>query len=501
MAILSRLKPGKDDRCLVEQSLDDASQGFCTQPLSASELQRLLKGAPYRLIPRHVITQSSGKQRVIDDGHLGGQSERSSDANKLTLCSALRPAQHIALAMRRWSPAQLALFREGDSWETGQEDLPSAYRFCPVNPVESRGCIVVWWHDTWQQPAFQIYAGLLFGLPLAVTSFNRCSKLLEALARRFGKVLLSMYFDDASITDLRCNKGSAQWTTNVLFELVQTHGHVTFWARERLHQKIQGIIDEAKATNTLSRGSASKLYGIANFLEQGIYGRVGYGGLMAVKDRQTESSKHLTEELRACFEVIEAVTRMEPRREFPVLPFDGLRFLAASDDAAIEEEAPGSGGFHLIFFQADGSQLRQSFVAANCAELRALWQPAVTHIAQLELSMVLFALLVRPELFRNRQGLWFLDNVAAVMTLVRGSSTNSDLAQLGHLIHLALFALRAQGYWEYVQSKSNWADDISRLGFSDPWWRTNGFSFSSASLPTFLFRLPFAAVILVFEFL
>eukprot|EP00438_Fugacium_kawagutii_P021872 Skav233041 [mRNA] locus=scaffold909:1185193:1185945:- [translate_table: standard] len=185
MAILSRLKPGKDDRFLLEQSLDDASKGFCTQPLSASELQRFLKGAPFRLIPRHVITQSSGKQRVIDDGHLGGQSDRSSDANKLTLCSALRPAQHVALVMRRWSPAQLALFQEGDSWETGQEDLPSAYRFCPVDPVESRGCIVVWWHDTWQQPAYQVYAGLLFGLPLAVTSFNRCSKLLEALARRF----------------------------------------------------------------------------------------------------------------------------------------------------------------------------------------------------------------------------------------------------------------------------------------------------------------------------
>ena len=77
------------------------------------------------------------------------------------------------------------------------------------------------------------------------------------------------------------------------------------------------------------------------------------------------------------------------------------------------------------------------------------------HIAQLELSMVLYALVERPDLFRHRHGLWFLDNVAAVMTLVRGRSSNADLAKLGHLIHLALFALRAQGYWEYVQSKSN----------------------------------------------
>ena len=91
--------------------------------------------------------------------------------------------------------------------------------------------------------------------------------------------------------------------------------------------------------------------------------------------------------------------------------------------------------------------------------------------------MVLYALVERPDLFRNRRGLWFLDNVAAVMTLVRGRSSNADLAKLGHLIHLALFALRAQGYWEYVQSKSNWADDISRLGAEDPWWRCHGLNF------------------------
>jgi hypothetical protein len=60
--------------------------------------------------------------------------------------------------------------------------------------------------------------------------------------------------------------------------------------------------------------------------------------------------------------------------------------------------------------------------------------------------------------------------------------------------------LRAQGYWEYVQSKSNWADYISRLGFDDPWWRCHGFSFHLSYLPTIFFHLPFIAVILTFEF-
>ena len=51
-------------------------------------------------------TPRSGKQRVIDNGDKGGQSERSSDANKLTLCSP-SPAQHISLVMHRWSEDEM----------------------------------------------------------------------------------------------------------------------------------------------------------------------------------------------------------------------------------------------------------------------------------------------------------------------------------------------------------------------------------------------------------
>ena len=72
---------------------------------------------------------------------------------------------------------------------------------CPSG--KAIGCVVVWFHDEWQAPAYQVYAGLLFGLPLAVTSFNRFSRLLEALTRRYCQALTSLYFDDATITDVR----------------------------------------------------------------------------------------------------------------------------------------------------------------------------------------------------------------------------------------------------------------------------------------------------------
>ena len=151
-----------------------------------------LRGEPFRLIPRCVIAQSSGKKRIIDNGDTG-QSERSSDWNKLVLCSPLRPAQHIGAVASLLTDDQWHAQTSQDAWLSGGEDWPNAYRHSPISREESRGCIVCFWHTERSEPAFQVYSSLLFGLPLAVTSFNRYSSLIEALGRRllqFGVTLL-----------------------------------------------------------------------------------------------------------------------------------------------------------------------------------------------------------------------------------------------------------------------------------------------------------------------
>ena len=140
------------------------------------------------MIPRCVITQGSGKHRIIDNAAEGGQSATSADPNKLVLCSPLRPAQHVRATIRR---------RRAE-------------------------CVVCFWRHEWQQPAFQVYAGLLFGLPLAVTSFNRYSRLVEALGRRLVLTLVSLYFDDATVGDWASSKGSGQWAFGQLNTLLGT---------------------------------------------------------------------------------------------------------------------------------------------------------------------------------------------------------------------------------------------------------------------------------------
>ena len=147
-----------------------------------------------------------------------------------------------------------------------------------------------------------------------------------------------------------------------------------------------------------------------------MFGRVGAGGLQAIKERQLQCG----------------------------------------------EPGKGSGGFHLVFFGSP--QKRLSFVAEVNEGLYQLFQPGDHYIAQLELAMLLYGLVARPAEFRGRRGVWFVDNTAALMALIRGRSSSNDLSRLSQLIHLCLFALDCSLYWEWIPSKSNWADDISRLG-------------------------------------
>ena len=49
---------------------------------------------------------------------------------------------------------------------------------------------------------------------------------------------------------------------------------------------------------------------------------------------------------------------------------------------------------------------------------------------------ILYGLIARPSGFRNRRGIWFMDNTAALMSLIRGRSSSPDLENLAQVIHL-----------------------------------------------------------------
>ena len=218
---------------------------------------------------------------------------------------------------------------------------------------------------------------------LRSTDFPR---LLEALTRWYCQVLTSLYFD-AAITDVRSAKGSGQW------------------AMKQLCLMIGSLFAEDKTQTMQSTGA----------------------------------SLGLTHDL-SC-----------------INKTGHVRFRPAPDSMAKFVMSCHSTSSRPLYSRHSF----QTLWTCNLLGARYFWASRVWRShghqgTQLELSMVLCALIERPDLFRHRHGLWFLDNVAAVMTfwfldnvaavmtLVRGRSSNSGLAKLGHLIHLALFALRAQ---------------------------------------------------------
>ena len=87
-----------------------------------------------------------------------------------------------------------------------------------------------------------------------------------------------------------------------------------------------------------------------------------------------------------------------------------------------------------------------------------------SYIAQLELLAVLVARGKKAEVIRRGHGPWCIDNVAALMSLVRGSSGAPSLDKMAEVVHLGAFAREAEAYYEYVESKANWSDEISRGG-------------------------------------
>jgi len=522
--LLLAMRPGKDDAVILEKSMMDADKGFATQPMSYDELVKHLQGEEFRLIRRFVITQATGKQRIIDDAAAGGQSEASTDENILGFCNALQPANHLAALASSLAERGIPWPR-GEQVRSGGEDWPDAYRYTPMRPEESRACVVVWWHPKKGIPVFQRYHGLLFGLPNAVTSFNRWSKFAQALVRRLLMSLFSMYFDDATQQDWEKEAFHAQACIADLMKILGSpwagektqacntvgdflgllhdvsraeEGVVRFWPRETLVTKVHGIISIAREVG-LGAGVASKLYGVANFIETGMYARVGRAGLWAIKDRQKETAVDLTPSISLSFDLLDDLFKLRPQREY--LLWNGtLRRVITASDAAYED-SKGSAGFLCVAYPGQPEETRLGRVIAIPGCLYNIWGVRVTYIAQLELLAVLVAITEAAGMIRGTSSLWFIDNVAALMALVKGSSGSRSLDQMAKVIHLACFALRSVPYFEYVESKANWADEISRVGTQGNWALHHDFSVSECGVAVELLTLPSIVIVKVFEFL
>lgn len=392
-------------------------------------------------------------------------------------------------------------------------------------PPHSRACLVTYWDSEAQAVRIRQYHSMLFGLPLAVTAFNRLPFLLQAIVRRVCRQLCSFYYDDATQQDWTSTSEASQFNLECIAELVGypfatekrqlpqstgdflglvhdlsqalQHDVIHLWIRDRLNTKIHEFLDTAMSTEQFHPGSASKLFGCVTFLDQAVFSRVARSGLNAIKDRQYhETDTHVTPGLIKSFQIIRAILTTQPKRSIHTRLYIQPRMFGAAD-AAQEPTTGGSGGFLLI----TSLKQRLGAVVSINQQVMQFWPDHDVVIAQLELLMILQAILTFPDSFRGCTGFWFCDNIAALMSLVRGRSDNDSLDFMASMVHMLLFHLNCYLWFEWVPSKSNWSDGISRDGFHDRFWREHLFTVHLSTVPTFLWKFDIALLTHIFAYL
>ena len=117
-------------------------------------------------------------------------------------------------------------------------------------------------------------------------------------------------------------------------------------------------------------------------------------------------------------------------------------------------------GFLIVWYNG-GAQLRPCFVADYPHKVYSVFTLGDKKIAQFELIQVIYALVHCSASFRYRRGVWSLDNAAALMVLIRRRSDAPDLEQKAQVIHCLMPCFRCWFFFEWVETKSNWADAIS----------------------------------------
>ena len=98
----------------------------------------------------------------------------------------------------------------------------------------------------------------------------------------------------------------------------------------------------------------------------------------------------------------------------------------------------------------------------------AYWSLRTTYIGQGELLAGPLGVYLFAALLQQRDLIWFLDSMSALGGLIRGGSAVCDNSAMAHRVVLTLASIRCRAWFDYVNTKDNPADVLSRAGYDDP---------------------------------
>ena len=515
-ALMSR-QPRKDSADIEKLMAVETAKGYQSDPVSVAEMNRRYGEGGWRPMPLFINEEAGGKQRLIANAKGGGHNAWTSEEETLFVIAVGFAADATVMIMEEC--IKMHLPQESSEWTTEQllaampgwaqcglgcDDMKDAFRQSPVAPEHQGFNVVAFFAPSRGTWLFSEVYGLVYGMRSSVLHFNRFPALAAATARRMGGSATGSYVDDFSTMDFLAARGSGQKFANVVIRVMggelgpekhkpsrsqqvmlgvnvrmdamQESGTIHFEPREETVHKITEAAKDLLHKGTCTPAEAAKLRGTASWAAGNTFGRVARLGMRALKSRQyqKENTVELDEQLRMGLRfLVETLPALGPRstRIVGPTPRPTVIYSDASwpENMTAEEAVSAGEPPRLGWVIFTPGEKPKGFSMELGKEFTSILFPRKTQILAAEAVAVLTALVLTPELLEGKELVWFVDNEAALSSLIRGTSRAEDVGHIAACAQLAMMERSCAAWFEWIDSASNPSDGLSRDGVRDQW--------------------------------
>ena len=357
-------------------------------------------------------------------------------------------------------------------------------------------------------PRFIEYWGHNFGNAAAVTNYYRTPVLCSQIARHFFAVPQEHYFDDFCTPDFKLGaeldsganacitgihdilglkleptKNQPASTCNVFLgvecDLAHTRDeipYVEFRPSSGRVDKVLTMLRQA-ATDGLTAAMASTIHGKLSWILQAAWGGVGRAALQPLVSRVGTTTYLLPGGRPPPPQTEVWTTSLQSMSDFLHVLLPGLpplrwylgspakRKLVVYSDAQFSTRGRNGVGVTIADTETGLRHTCGAEIPLDILDWIDTFGRKKTKINQCEMLAALVAVMTFPDLFRDRDVLFFVDNVSTLSACVHGYSARPEMGALSNAIHLMFANLGSRTFFQHVPGKANPADIPSRVPF------------------------------------
>ncbi|CAE7739197.1 unnamed protein product [Symbiodinium sp. CCMP2592] len=448
-------RAAKDDKvsaAVWDEALEQADKGWLRGPFTWSEVDAKYQGT-WIGSKRFGIVQNE-KIRAIDDLSEFLVNSSVTETEKITL----EGVDQIVATARFFSCAA--------------KDGEDRFRLPAENgghPHDAWATILAVYDPNEDEVKFFEAVALPFGAVSSVTGFNHAARALKLILSRLLWLVNTSYYDDFTQLDFEALAESSETTAERIMDLLGweiSNG-------EKLHRMRRAstswespliLVSPTRADKNTLQNSLASFKGRLLFATNHVYGRcaqmctqpIGVAQRLGLSERRTESILTASQEALHMLEVSGPRVISKLGDAPPVVIFS---------DGACEEHGSVTTHGAVLFDPLTG---RQEFFGDNVPDnLVKLWQRSGKKqlVSYAEILPVVVAKATWRHILEGRSCIYFIDNEAARACFVRCFTPVLDATSL--LLDSAFLDMQSKTLSWYcrVPSKSNIADDASRLEF------------------------------------